>query len=432
VIRLLIANLKSDESQAFLVEKLIEASENERRLMKSRLLGGLLLDGIEPAEFRKKEIFQYLLHYAIKIEKKEELIALLSMIRTCLSKENVNQSVMYKAFESIWQSLKGKNQKISIILTATSLNWSETKIRELTGDFLITSDPDIALYKFFFTAKPDPNNYQYQLKNIERLWLLLNHISLMSSYLNFVSAALQSIASSLDESYIKNSYDQQMVTLASPAKGPFFHFNMNSLYISSKAKNYSINYSPDRDRDRARARKKSSENFWSIILTTAELYEPLLDLLCIIFDMKPHALWWEVLRVSFLPKIPVRITLFDETKWKQVEQAFEKGNVGETEIYSAAWQLLFDSWLYIFGNHNTREESTFEHLAQSTQNNDEPPLRIAHYIRDLAYGDESQADDLVSIVKSNDPQYREIFERCLWVPTAEEKKKEQAPKKRKK
>jgi hypothetical protein len=93
---------------------------------------------------------------------------------------------------------------------------------------------------------------------------------------------------------------------------------------------------------------------------------------------------------------------------------------------------LFDSWLYIFENHNTREESIFERLARLTQNNDAPPLRIAHCIRDLAYGDESRADDLVSMVKSNDPQYREIFERCLWLPTAEEKKKEKAPKKRKK
>jgi hypothetical protein len=74
----------------------------------------------------------------------------------------------------------------------------------------------------------------------------------------------------------------------------------------------------------------------------------------------------------------------------------------------------------------------FEYLAQLTAQIDSPPLRIAHCIRDLAYGDESRADDLEAMVKSNDPQYREIFERCLWIPTAEEKKKEQTAKKRKK
>ena len=178
--------------------------------------------------------------------------------------------------------------------------------------------------------------------------------------------------------------------------------------------------------------KTDSDNLWRLINSTPELYNPILDILCIVFETKPKSHWWEALRVGFLPKIPTRITLFNEAKWKQVEQAFEKGNFGETEIYSAAWQLIFDCWLFFIGYHNTREESTFEHLAQLTQNIDAPPIRIAHCIRDLAYGDESRADDLVAMVKSDDPRYREIFERCLWIPTAEEKKKEQASKKQKK
>lgn len=481
VIRLLIANLKSDESQAFLVEKLIEANENENRLIKSRLLGGLLMDGIEPAEFCKDEIFQYLLHSAIKIKKKEEPGALLSMIRTCLSKENVNKSVMYKAFASIWQSLKGKKQKIKLILTATSLNWSETKIRELTGDFLTTSEPDTALYKIFFTAKPDTNDYQYILKNIELLCLFQDHISPKDPYFYFYPEVLLALCLSLEENYMKKAFEQQMGTLASGVTGssPFSKFNMNSLYISRKDKNYSIKYAHaralaldralDRDMgqdlkrdlasnqvlnrirdlnldrtawtyllhenkvmaqllililDKTLAQKKSSEDFWNIILSKPRFYNSLLYTFFIILGVKTHTFFWiEALRVNFLPKIPERITLFDESKWKQVEQAFEKGNFGETEVYSAAWQLMFDSWLYIFGNHNTREESIFEHLAQLTQNIDAPPLRIAHCIRDLAYGDKSRANDLAAMVNSNDPRYREIFERCLWIPTEEEKKK---------
>ncbi|MHC1624363.1 MAG: hypothetical protein ACXQTR_07255 [Candidatus Methanospirareceae archaeon] len=55
---------------------------------------------------------------------------------------------------------------------------------------------------------------------------------------------------------------------------------------------------------------------------------------------------------------------------------------------------------------------------------DDPPLRIAHCIRDLAYGDESRTADLISMVKSNNPEYRAIFEACLWRPTPEEEAKE--------
>ena len=79
---------------------------------------------------------------------------------------------------------------------------------------------------------------------------------------------------------------------------------------------------------------------------------------------------------------------------EQVEQVFWKGNIRETEIYFAAWLLIFDVWLYIYDYHNSPEESNFKGLAQITVNIDKPPLRIAHCIRDLAYGDESRADDL--------------------------------------
>ena len=124
--------------------------------------------------------------------------------------------------------------------------------------------------------------------------------------------------------------------------------------------------------------------------------------------------------MGFLPNVPERITIFDESVWKQVEKAFEEGEAGETEIYSAAWQLIFDSWLYIFEYYKSPDGSMFTHLAELTREVDAPPLRIAHCIRDLAYGDRSRSADLVSMVRSDDPEYRSIFERCLWRPTAEE------------
>jgi hypothetical protein len=146
-------------------------------------------------------------------------------------------------------------------------------------------------------------------------------------------------------------------------------------------------------------------------------------LLCGAFVLEPQAQWWEALRVSFLPKIPQRITLFDQARWKRVENAFAEGNAGETEIYLAAWQLLFDSWLCIYGYYQSSEEIIFGRLADLTRTSDAPPLRIAHCIRDLAYGDESRADDLVSMVRSDDPAYRSIFETCYWRDTSEEETK---------
>ena len=119
--------------------------------------------------------------------------------------------------------------------------------------------------------------------------------------------------------------------------------------------------------------------------------------------------------MAFLPKVPQRLSiLFDEEDWKQTENAFAEGRFTETEVYSAAWQLLFDVWLYTTHYHDSKEGSIFVNIARLTKDIDAPPLRIAHCIRDLAYGDESRTDDLVAMVKSDDPVYKDIFERCLW------------------
>ncbi|MDQ3813433.1 MAG: hypothetical protein M3347_05725, partial [Armatimonadota bacterium] len=178
-----------------------------------------------------------------------------------------------------------------------------------------------------------------------------------------------------------------------------------------------------RDRVRVRAldlAHSTDTDLWRITLDSPKMFSVILDLLCDIFVLEPRAQWWEALRVSFLPTVPQRITLFDQNWWKQVENAFAENKAGEAEIYGAAWQLLFDSWLYIYEYYKSPHETLFGRLAELTRDIDAPPLRIAHCIRDLAYGDESRTDDLVAMVQSDDPAYRTIFERCYWRPTAEE------------
>jgi hypothetical protein len=72
-----------------------------------------------------------------------------------------------------------------------------------------------------------------------------------------------------------------------------------------------------------------------------------------------------------------------------------------------------------------RARALFAELADLTRNRDDAPLRIAHCIRNLAYGDESHNNDLTAMVASDDPAYREIFERCYWRPTEEERQREE-------
>jgi hypothetical protein len=159
---------------------------------------------------------------------------------------------------------------------------------------------------------------------------------------------------------------------------------------------------------------ESTIDIWQSILTTPEFYSYILDTLCDIFALKPQPQWWEALRVRFLPNVPERVTFFNRSLWKKVETTFEKEEPGEFEVYIAAWLLIFDTWLYVFEYHNTKDESIFAHLADVTREVDAPPLRIAHCIRDLVYGNKSRTEDLVLMVNSDDPQYRKIFEKVYW------------------
>ena len=180
-----------------------------------------------------------------------------------------------------------------------------------------------------------------------------------------------------------------------------------------------------------------------------------MQLLCEIFALIPTALWHEALRVAFLPTVPERIRLVDPQCWEETRDAFVTGERTEADIYAAASQLVLDGLLYIIGYHEpdanwlrevlhyeddkiaelqhaaTESQALFAELADQTRNRGEAPLRVAHCIRDLAYGDKSRTDDLKAMVESNDPAYQEIFERCYWRPTEEERKREEAEEKRK-
>ena len=59
-------------------------------------------------------------------------------------------------------------------------------------------------------------------------------------------------------------------------------------------------------------------------------------------------------------------------------------------------------------------QKIFDDIATLTRDRDDIPLRIAHCIRDLAYGKKSRNSDLKTMVQSEFAEYKEIFIRCYW------------------
>jgi hypothetical protein len=127
--------------------------------------------------------------------------------------------------------------------------------------------------------------------------------------------------------------------------------------------------------------------------------------------------------VRALPRVPERIPILDPTIWQRTRRAFADGTAGVTEHYHAASQLIFDVWLWMMRAYDTRAESPFEQLALLTRDLDAPPLRVAHCIRDFAYGQEDKIQLLKKLVASNQTEYRTLFEAAFWRSPEEERKK---------
>lgn len=164
--------------------------------------------------------------------------------------------------------------------------------------------------------------------------------------------------------------------------------------------------------------------FWPTVIADSKFEQFYLDLLCDTFKLQPRVQWEESLRTLFLPSVPERMDVMDQANWRAVEERYASGSLSERDDDFAAWLLLLDSRLWIGEVYQTPEESYFVRLATLTRDSSAPPLRFAHCIRDLAYGDESRTDDLVNMVRSEDPAYRRMFEECLWRLTPEEEARE--------
>ena len=169
---------------------------------------------------------------------------------------------------------------------------------------------------------------------------------------------------------------------------------------------------------------KANRVVWQSIVSEPRVCSELLAVICHVFGLEPRAQWMEALRVGLLPTFPDRFLLTNSKHWLQTKKAVEQHKENEADIHDAAWQLLYDCWLWLYGYYESPEESLFSDLVALTRDHEAPPLRIAHCIRDVTYGDESRVDDLVGMVNSDDQAYREIFVRSCWLPTPEEAERE--------
>lgn len=487
VVRLLVAGLKSNESQRGIIELILNEGQGEAGVSSALLLGGILLDGIEAAEERDDEIFSRLISSANVADNTDMLRRILMIIRAWAAKERSNRDSILSAFETSKKVLTD-HATIALRLNAISLELPEiAEISASKGSSIVTNDPS-EMISSFFQGPEDIGTPRPRLPNIEVLWAIQDMFALTSPHFNLVAATTRVMNLPFGEEVVaERSFYEQLVALSyGPGSGPFAEFAYNSLLFSnlaepygSKLRVFKSSYGgdlTDRRREKVDTRfhhelfdtirkargnpkrfegrelaqfrvkklapklitdvyrgnhrtsvrteaalrkarsfsEESGVSFSKSVLGNPDLYMAMLELYCDAFRLRPRAQWLEALRIAFLPTIPSRLNNINRIVFADMEQAFHERRFGQTEIHCAAYQLLIDTWFWTQEYYAHPNDSPFLELAGLTRDVDSPPLRIAHCIRDIAYGDMSRAEDMISMIQSDQPEYSSIFESCLW------------------
>ena len=445
VIRLFTAALSSDEAQEHVVAALLEHEKEDNC---AKLLGGFLLDGIASAEEREKEVVGRLFTRAGTAESGDRLQLLIEPLRLWVSKDESNQENGADWLASDFVRKKGAATRERLFLTAIAAQFPHDKLAEAASRALPNASVPFGLLFDLPAKEPSKaliQKYHSTHRTTQQIWSLEGPSS------NFAAATTQFVDSLVsDDSMVEGAFTVAL-TCGISRGGPALDRLSNMVRTSphrnesllgwardrardlarararaldrarARARNLDRDRARDRDlardlaRARARARNLDRDRARNLDRARARARDRARAYIALVFDLKPRPQWDEALKTSLLPRIPKLNRLFDESLWAEVENRFREGKSTIGNCFFAGWQLLTDSTLYIFGHHDKPEESPFARIAELTRDYDHPALRVAHCIRDLAYGDESRTDDLVAMVKSKDRAFRKIFEDALWI-----------------
>lgn len=228
VIRLLVAALKSDESQEFIVERIIEANDQAPNLNISCLLGGLLLDGVKSAEQHQKQILASLftfLNLAKSDELNSKIVELLSML---VSK---HRAAWHEAFKECWRS--NTSNRGHMLLLCFAIDLSSEAREELMQPQKLDSAWEIERFALLLGEVEWPVNLSRNLivrynnfVGVLAAWARTNPLS------NFLTCIAQGAMSNLPAAARKEYLFRLQFSLFTQMRGPFEDFYRNYSFFN--------------------------------------------------------------------------------------------------------------------------------------------------------------------------------------------------------
>jgi energy-coupling factor transporter ATP-binding protein EcfA2 len=458
IMRLLVAGLRSSDSQAFLCQQLLALPADKEACHLALLLGGLLLDGVEAAEQEGGDIVKRLFAACVSEQEPELLSRLVAVLRTLHERSPDEQDYLEAGYEEAWAKAPA-NDQIGLLLAGFAAGLSETRLAELTGNALAL--PRCDWLRWLLSEQPVVESSGVLSGQLSSFYNELAVYATTVRWSNRLAAVAEAVLAPNQSAYLAFRLRLFLILfsdLYTESYGPFNEFGCYPAEIlASETINISLNWAQDRahnrdrtrTRDRARDRahnrawnrdldqtmnrdrtrtlardldeivakarfeQQTSETIWRLIAADTEFADDLTNLWLDGLQLEPRALWQEALHSCFLPSVPSRLWLYQPETWRRVEANFASSVVDENDSYAAAWLLLYDIWLFITGAYPTPDASPFNRLAELTRDHDAPALQVAHCLRDLTHGDETQAEKLNMMIA--DPRFHQLFHDAMWV-----------------
>ena len=235
VIRLLVAGLKSDEAQRFLVERLLRTNGREQPVQRAFLAGGLLLDGIDAAVERSREIVGLLFETAWKTEDRDSLRSAASLLRAWRERTEGSSDLLWSLYEA---TAKRSNleKRIEIALPLVALLNGEPLSRvksESPSVFGKSGGCEGVLLRLFLDESLEEEELAPAQGDLERLWAYADALALQSPGGNVFAVVINALACISDAADLcRRRFEAHLSMLgAGVAAGPHGHFAANAFWI---------------------------------------------------------------------------------------------------------------------------------------------------------------------------------------------------------
>ncbi|WP_041258201.1 NACHT domain-containing protein [Fibrella aestuarina] len=140
----------------------------------------------------------------------------------------------------------------------------------------------------------------------------------------------------------------------------------------------------------------------------------LAEAICDIFKLHPRYFWYEALLSAIGRNIIKKYEYWQPSFWEYIGNEIELENCSDAVYYFAAILLLIDTWLYMTGFYDFCNQSKFDKIVLLTKDAEFPALKIAHCIRNVMRQDVG-VSKLKDLVYDGTAECRMIFERAGWI-----------------